>query len=232
MAVANAADSLYAIKRAVFEDKICTADELIEALKADFEGYELLRRRLLAYPKYGQENADADAMAARLSADMSRIYSSYVNRFGGNGKLVILSFIWAPVAGKILAATPDGRKSGIPVAQGITPQGMAMTKGITAAMNSCATMPFELFCGGASTMWDLDENYASEEIIKALFTTFFEKGGHIFQGNTTDVESLIKAQKNPELYPSLIVRVGGYSARFVNLKPELQNDIINRIRHK
>ena len=232
MAVANAADSLYAIKRAVFEDKICTADELIAALKADFEGYELLRRQLLAYPKYGQENADADAMAARLSADMSKNYSSYVNRFGGNGKLVILSFIWAPVAGRILAATPDGRKSGVPVAQGITPQGMAMTKGITAAMNSCTSMPFELFCGGASTMWDLDENYASEEIIKALFTTFFEKGGHIFQGNTTDVESLIKAQKNPELYPSLIVRVGGYSARFVNLKPELQNDIINRIRHK
>ena len=232
MAVANASDSLYAIKRAVFEDKLCTANELIAALRANFEGYGQLHRRLLAYPKYGQENAEADAMAARLSADMSRIYSSYVNRFGGNGKLVILSFIWAPVAGRILAATPDGRKSGVPVAHGVTPQGMAMTKGITAAMNSCATMHFDLFCGGASTMWDLDPSFASEEIIKALFTSFFAQGGHIFQGNTTDVEALIKARENPELYPTLMVRVGGYSARFVNLKPELQDDIINRIRHK
>ncbi len=232
MGLPNAADSLYAIKRAVFEDKICTADELIEALRADFDGYELLHKRLLSLPKYGQEHPEADAMAARLASDMSDIYSSYINRFGGNGKLIILSFIWAPVAGRILAATPDGRRAGVPVAQGITPQGMAMTKGITAAINSCASMPFELFCGGASTMWDLDSNYASEDIIRALFTSFFAQGGHIFQGNTTDVETLIKARENPELYPSLIVRVGGYSARFVNLKKELQDDIINRIRHK
>ena len=92
-------------------------------------------------------------------------------------------------------------------------------------------MPFDLFCGGASTMWDLDSSWASEEIIRALFTTFFERGGHIFQGNTTDVESLIKAQKDPEQYGHLIVRVGGFSARFVTLKKELQDDIINRIRH-
>ena len=228
----NAADSLYAIKRAVFEDKICTANELTEALRADFQGFELLHKRLLSLPKYGQENEDADAMAARLSYDISKIYSSYENRFGGNGKLVILSFIWAPVAGSILAATPDGRRAGVPVAQGVTPQGMAMTKGITAAMNSCTRMPFDVFCGGASTMWDLDSAWASEDIIKTLFSVFFANGGHIFQGNTTDVKALKDAQEHPELYPSLIVRVGGYSARFVNLKKELQDDIINRIRHK
>ena len=231
MGMPNAADSLYAIKRAIFDDKICTADELVLALRADFCGYEALRARLLALPKYGQENSDVDSLASRLFADMSEIYSSYINRFGGNGKLVILSFIWAPVAGRIAAASPDGRRSGIPLAQGVTPQGMAMTKGITAAINSCTSMPFDLFCGGASTMWDLDSSWASEEIIRALFTTFFERGGHIFQGNTTDVESLIKAQKDPEQYGHLIVRVGGFSARFVTLKKELQDDIINRIRH-
>ena len=80
-------------------------------------------------------------------------------------------------------------------------------------------------------MWDFDSKWATEEIIEVLFKTYFEGGGQIFQGNTTPVEDLIKAQEHPEEYPNLLVRVGGYSARFVSLSPELQGDIINRIRH-
>lgn len=229
--IPNAADSLIAIKKAVYDEKICTAGELTDALKADFAGYEALRRRLLALPKFGQENAEADAMASRLCTDLNRIYSSYVNRFGGNGKLVMLTFIWAPTAGALLGATPDGRKAGVPIAHSVTPQSMAMTKGITAAINSCSTLPFELFSGGASTMWDLDSSLASSEIVSSLFMTFFGQGGHIFQGNVTDVEELRRALDTPEQYGHLIVRVGGYSARFVNLSRELQAEIINRMRH-
>ena len=80
-------------------------------------------------------------------------------------------------------------------------------------------------------MWDLDTSITSPEIVSALFMTFFEKGGHIFQGNVTDVEELRRAQAAPEQYGHLIVRVGGYSARFVNLKRELQEEIMNRMRH-
>jgi formate C-acetyltransferase len=107
-----------------------------------------------------------------------------------------------------------------------------MTKGITAAMNSCTSLPFELFSGGASTMWDLDPTLATGEIVKSLFTTFFEQGGQIFQGNVTDVEELKKAQLDPERYGHVIVRVGGYSARFINLRKPLQDEIIARLRHK
>jgi len=230
--VPNAADSLITIKKAVFDEKICTAYELIEALKADFVGYEALRSRLLSLPKYGQDNAEADAMAARLVADIDRPYRSYVNRFGGNGKLVLLTFIWAPTAGALLGASPDGRKAGVPIAHSITPQSSSMTKGITAAMNSCTSLPFELFSGGASTMWDLDPSLATPEIVKSLFLTFFEQGGQIFQGNVTDVEELKKAQLNPEQNKHIIVRVGGYSARFVTLRKENQDEIIARLRHK
>ncbi|MBQ8408059.1 MAG: hypothetical protein IJY39_04270 [Clostridia bacterium] len=229
--VPNAADSLIAIKKAVFDDKLCTANELVEALRADFVGYEALQRKLLALPKFGQENAEADGIASRLCTDLNRIYSSYVNRFGGNGKLVMLTFIWAPTAGHLLGATPDGRRAGVPIAHSVTPQSMAMTKGITAAINSCASLPFELFSGGASTMWDLDASLATPEIVTALFMTFFEQGGHIFQGNVTDVEELRRALDAPEQYGHLIVRVGGYSARFVNLRRDLQEEIINRMRH-
>ena len=162
---------------------------------------------------------------------LRRLYNSYVNRYGGNGKMVMLTFVWAPVVGKMLGATPDGRHAGVPVAQSVTPQSMSMTKGVTAAMNSCTKLPFELFSGGASTMWDLDGSWASTEVIQALFTAFFAKGGQIFQGNVTDAETLIKAQEKPKEYPNLIVRVGGYSARFIWLDKGLQNDIINRVRH-
>jgi formate C-acetyltransferase len=109
---------------------------------------------------------------------------------------------------------------------------MAMTKGITAAINSCTSLPFELFTGGASTMWDLDTNLAKSEIVSSLFMTFFEQGGQMFQGNMTDVEDLIKAQQNPEAYPHLIVRVGGYSARFIWLHKACQDEVISRYRHK
>ena len=107
-----------------------------------------------------------------------------------------------------------------------------MTKGITAAMNSCTSLPFELFSGGASTMWDLDPALATPETVKSLFTTFFEQGGQIFQGNVTDVEELKRAQLDPEHHGHVIVRVGGFSARFVNLEKALQDDIITRLRHK
>ena len=230
--IPNAADALIGIKKAVFDEKICTAEELLEALKANFEGYEPLRRKLLALPKYGQENAEADEIAARLTRDICRPYSSYVNRFGGNGKAVLLTFIWAPAAGNLLGATPDGRKNGVPVAHSVTPQSSSMTKGITAAINSCTSLPFELFSGGASAMWDLDPSIASHEIVESLFTTFFEQGGHIFQGNVTDVEELRRAQSEPEKYPHLIVRVGGYSSRFTSLPKALQDEVINRLRHK
>lgn len=227
----NTADSLIALKTAVYDEKWCTAEELIEALKANFVGYEVLQRKLIALPKYGQENTAADEMAARLCRDFNRIFSNYVNRFGGNGKMVMLTFVWAPAAGALLGATPDGRKAGVPIAHSVTPQSMAMTKGITAAINSCASLPFELFSGGASSMWDLDPSFATPEVVQALFMSFFEQGGHIFQGNVTDEAELRRALDDPEQYRHLIVRVGGYSARFVTLSRDLQEDIINRMRH-
>ena len=81
-------------------------------------------------------------------------------------------------------------------------------------------------------MWDLDPSIVSHEIVESLFTTFFEQGGHIFQGNVTDVEALIRAQAEPEKYPHLIVRVGGYSSRFTSLPRDLQDEVISRFRHK
>ncbi len=227
----NAADSLYAIEQAVFVRKLCGADTLIQALAANFEGHELLQAELRALPKYGQENPEADAMAARLVNDICAIYHMDRNRWGGRGKAVILTFVWAAEAGEMLGAAADGSPAGKPVAQGVTPQSSSMSKGITSAINSCTTLPFTMLNGGASTMWDMNPDWASEAVIQSVFSAFFKQGGQIFQGNMTDVRQLLDAQQSPQEHFSLIVRVGGYSARFVNLSRSLQDEIIARMRH-
>ena len=227
----NVADGLFAIKKAVYEDKICTANELIDALKANFKGFEQLQYKLKKYAKYGVDDDQADQMMNKVSADISDLYLSYKTRHGGKAMPTILTFIYAPHAASKLGATPDGRNAGGLVAHGVTPQSCAMTQGVSAAINSCGKLPFNKFAGGASTMWDFDSNWVNQDIVKAVLKTFIAKGGQIFQGNTTSVQDLLNAKKNPENYSHLMVRVGGYSARFTYLGEELQNEIIQRIRH-
>ena len=227
----DAADALYAIKVAVFEDKICSAQELVSALKADFLGYEKLQAALTALPKYGIDHDGADEMAARLMTDISDCYLQYRNRWGGIGMPVILTFVYGPGTAERLGATACGRNAGKMIAHGITPNSASMTEGFTAAMLSLCKMPTHKFAGGASSMWDFDGAWMSQSVMEAIIKTFLEKNGQIFQGNITSVETLQDAQRHPENYGNLIVRVGGYSARFVNLSAELQNDIINRIHH-
>ena len=227
----SVSDGLYAIKRAVFEDKICTADELIAALKANFVGWERLQARLKALPKYGMDNDDADALAKRVMGDFADMYSSFTTRWGGKGKAIILTFVYSPQVAARIGATADGRNAHSGISHGVTPHSASMKEGVTAAINSCCKMPFEKFTGGASSMWDFDSEWINQELVEALLVSFMEKGGQIFQGNTTAVSELIDAKAHPENYANLIVRVGGYSARFVNLNAALQDEIISRYRH-
>lgn len=227
----DVADGLYAINKAVFEEKFCTADELIAALKADYKGYEALQAYLRALPKYGTNHEEVDALAARIMEDFSNMYLEYETRWGGRGKPIILTFVYSPQAAAKLGARPDGRNAGMGIAHGVTPQSGSMTDGITSAIHSCGKMPHRKFAGGASTMWDFDSAWATEEIIAAVIKTFIDKDCQIFQGNTTPLSELLDARVHPEEHKNLIVRVGGYSARFVTLSPELQEEIITRIRH-
>ena len=201
------------------------------ALADNFVGHEALQARLRALPKYGEDDETADTVAARVCGDFADIFLSYKTRHGGKGLPVILTFVFGAKAGTILGATPDGRKAKGTVAQGLTPYSASMRKGLTAAMNSCLRLPFDKMAGGASTMWDFDSNWACEELMNAVIATFVKGGGQIFQGNTTSVEELLKARECPEDYEHLVVRVGGFSARFVHLDPTVQAEIISRHRH-
>jgi formate C-acetyltransferase len=228
----NLADSLYALRRAVFDrDAFVDAHELLAALRCNFAGAEPLRRRLLALPKYGQGCEEADAMMQRVVRTVGALYEARTNALGGRMKLMIMTFRMAPIAGRALGATADGRLSGTPIAQGITPQNVALTQGLTVAITAHNRLDLQRFRGGASSMLDLDPSIVTTGIVGGLLQAFLAGGGQMFQGNTTPVAELERAMEKPEDFPHLMVRVGGFSARFVALEAELQREIVNRHRH-
>jgi pyruvate-formate lyase len=231
LGIPNLADSLYAIEQAVFVERFVTAGEMLAALRSDFAGREALRARLLALPKFGQRHAGADAMANRAVGVVCDAYDGYRNRHGRRVKPMIMTFMMAPVAGRALGATPDGRRAGEPIAQGLTPQSGAMTQGLTSAMLSANSLDLARFSGGAASMWDLASEFATQDNVRALLQAFLATGGQMFQGNMTDIAELERARREPERHRDLMVRIGGYSGRFVACAPELQDEIIRRRRH-
>jgi pyruvate-formate lyase len=230
--IPNVGDSLYAIKKAVFEDKIFTGKEILDALKADFSGYERIHSYLLNLPKYGSDNAEVDAMVDRVLLSFTDIIKSHRNQHGGHCRPIILGFVWVVSYGQQVGATPDGRRSGMPLAHGLSPQSGSAVKGITAAVNSATRLSLEEVGGGGAMMWDLDLSWATHEVVKPILKTFIKNGGHIFQGNVVPVEKLIEAQNNPTAYRDIIVRVGGYSAVFVTLSKQTQDEIIKRYKYR
>jgi len=228
----TAADSLFAIKKAVFDDGIVSQQALVQALERNFEGDEKLRLRLRAIPKYGQDNDEADAFARRYMDDICAIYESYENRLGGVVKPVVFTFVWANKCAAHLGAMADGSFAHTSVSHGTTPATGSMTAGATAAILSNCKMPMHRFSGGGSSMWDFDPNWINKPLMHGFLSTFLDLGGQMFQGNSSsDPAELIKAQQAPGEYQHLIVRVGGFSARFVDLTRDVQDDIIQRQRH-
>lgn len=231
LAITSAADSLNGIKRAVFDQKFVSAEEMLKALRANFEGYEVLRARLRKLPMFGLEDPQADAMTQRVLRSVCTLATARRTRFGGRLKPMVFNFVWTPGTSAELGARGDGSAAGDTIGHGMTPVSRAMKEGITTAINSSVSLPYECVTGGATTMWDMDNQWINHERMKAILTTFLVKGGMIFQGNTTSIEELEEAIRNPDKYPNLIVRVGGFSARFVTLSADLQREIINRRRH-
>jgi pyruvate-formate lyase len=232
LAITAASDSLSAICRAVYQLRLASASEMLAALRADFVGHEPLRSQLNSLPRFGVEDPLADGMCNRVLQSVGAAAAQQRTRFGGRLKPMIFNFVWTPSASRELAARGDGSLAGAMIGHGMTPHSRAMTRGITAAMNSSLSMDYTCICGGATTMWDVDEQWINADLMKALLKAFLAGGGMIFQGNTTSVAQLEDAYVHPERYPNLIVRVGGFSARFTTLDRDVQHEIIDRRRHQ
>jgi formate C-acetyltransferase len=231
LGIPNVADSLMALKRAIYDEGFCMPEEMLTALRADFVGHETLRARLLALPKYGQDDAEVDALTNKVLHIYTDACNAHVTPHGGRIRPLILGFVWVAQLGLVTGALPDGRKARTPLAHGLAPQGGSATLGLSAAVKSATTLDLREVGGGASMMFDLDPSWATREVVEATLQTFITRGGHIFQGNMADFSRLEDARANPERHRDLMVRVGGFSARFVTLAPEMQEEIINRKRY-
>jgi formate C-acetyltransferase len=225
-------DSLYAIKRAVFDEGRFTGEQVLEALRADFVGHEPVQAYLRSLPKYGSDCEEVDALVDRVLVSFSDVLHTHRNPHGGRCRPIILGFVWVVSHGEQVGAMADGRRSAQPLAHGLSPQSGAAVKGLSAAITSATRLSLDRASGGGAMMWDLDAAWATPEVVKALLQTFVARGGHIFQGNVMSVDRLLEAQRKPEDHPDLLVRVGGYSARFTALSEATQNEIIQRHKYR
>jgi formate C-acetyltransferase len=214
-------------------------DELLEALKQDFEGrYEVLRQVILnKTPKYGEDNDYADEIAKEIVDVMVEIIESYppspVRK--ASRRVYFLPTTAHVYFGKVTGATPDGRKTGVPVSEGVSPVQGSDKKGIAAVFRSVSKCDWDKTGGALLNQKLTPDLLESEENIRKLsqlIRTFFKMGGHHVQFNVVSVELLREAQKRPKDFQDLMVRVAGYSDYFVNLPKGLQEEIITRTEYK
>ncbi len=241
--VSNVANALMAVKQLVYEEKKLAAAEVMAALAADFEneGGEMVRQRLLRAPKYGNDINEVDGLAIRVMLDYQQEMAKYHNsRFGrgpiGGGYAGSTSNISANVPlGSKIGATPDGRKAGEPIAEGVSAVHGTDTRGPTAVLRSVSRLPTIKMVAQLLNLRLSSTALANEAGLKHLVTLLkgFRnlKVWHV-QFNTVDTETLLAAQRNPEQYRDLVVRVAGYSALFVTLDKATQDDIIKRTVHE
>ncbi|MFV0363927.1 MAG: trans-4-hydroxy-L-proline dehydratase [Suipraeoptans sp.] len=229
-------DCLLSIKYNVFEEKTMTMQELIKAMEDDFEGHEYIANQVKnKTPKYGNDDDYADD----IMKDVFKFYHGLVtgrpNMLGGTYRINMLPTTCHVYFGEVMLASPNGRKAHKPVSEGISPEKGADTNGPTAVIKSASKMD-HLQTGGTllNQKFTPDVVKGDEGLMQMsnLVRTYFNMDGHHIQFNVIDKETLINAQKHPDEYKDLIVRVAGYSDHFRNLSKTLQDEIIERTEQK
>ncbi|SIQ22559.1 pyruvate formate lyase family protein [Halanaerobium kushneri] len=223
-------DSLAAIKEAIYDKKTFSAEYLLEMLNDNFKGFEKERRYLLNISKYGNDEAQADRMAARVHEHICNITKKQNQNTCLDSFLVVeINNSANTTLGKFTAATADGRLCRTPLSNANGPvQGMD-TQGITALINSLTQMRCDIHAGIAQNFKFSKKLFNKERNkLKQLLYTYFDLGGSQCNISVVNKEDLEKAMLEPEKYQNIVVRVGGYTARFVDLEQGVQKDIIGR----
>lgn len=238
IALANAIDCLGAIREVVYQKRQATLEEVAKACAADFSGSERLRARLVAAPKHGNDDPRLDdvvRLVERLRDEpMKEICRDPRDgRPFGNCHVVRSA---AVTMGRVTPATPDGRRAGTPLATSVASSVGCERTGPTAVLNSiCKLSPAKSWqCGYQANIRfhsGMIADAAQREKLRAMLNVYFANGGQELQINVVDTATLRAAQKNPEQYRDLVVRVAGFSEFFVNLTPDMQEEIIARTEH-
>lgn len=229
-------DCLAAIKYHVFDEKTMSMGGLLDALKHNFDGQEVIRQRLLnKTPKYGNDDDYADDILVDVFNSFYNLVNGRKNTRGGTYRVNYLSTTCHVYFGSVVGATPDGRKAWEPLSEGISPVQGADRKGPTAVIKSAARID-HVRTGGTL----LNQKFAPKVLegedginnLAKLVRSYFKLDGHHIQFNVVSADTLREAQKHPEKHKDLIVRVAGYSDYFCDLTEPLQNEIIARTEHE
>lgn len=228
---ANAADALTAIKTVVFDRQSFTLSEVVAAANSNFESEfaKNIQRALLNAPKFGNDDPVADDVAVELHEHVCNEVRDSASRHGLDSYLVVIinnqtNTDW----GRGTAASYDGRKQGMYMAPGNNPQSGADKNGPTAMLNSLSKLVCDIHAGSVQNIKFEQKMFTNRDIISSLFKTYFDQGGNQLMVTVVGKEELQDAYNNPEKYPNLVVRVGGFSAKYVRLDRDVQLEILNR----
>ncbi len=223
----NVVDSLLAIKKLCFEDKKYTFRELLSAIRSNWEGYEDMRTDAIRCHGWGDGSAEASELAARFNTDLFDMASKQKAPFGDKVVIAHLTYTEVRWWGLKTLATPDGRKDGEYIAQGLTPSRLKKIPSATSVINSLSHIDSTEISGN-SVINIILPNKTTVDTCEAFLRAAAGSAMQSLQLNCTSREQLLDAQKNPEKYPTLIVRVCGFSAKFTSLSPEWQEEVLTR----
>ena len=227
----NAADSLTAIKKMVFDDKLISAERLVAALDNNFNGYEKEHKMLKECPKYGNDDQYADDIMVELHDFMCNTIRDQRERTNLDWYLnVLINNKQNTILGRWVGASADGRKAGREMANGNTPAGGNDKKGITALINSLVKPSHAIHAGAVQNMrFGSDVFTCERDRLEVLLYTYFKKGGAQAMITVINRGDLEKALVEPEKYKDMFVRIGGFSARYIDLPRDVQLEILSRV---
>lgn len=233
--VADLINSMAAVRQLVFEEKTVAMGDLCDALADNFNGYEAIRELCVNADKYGNDNPKVDDIASEMFTFFADEIEQYSSKFG---KMTpgILPVTGNIAFGKDVGALPSGRLAWKPLADGLSPSGGTDLEGPTSVMKSVSKIPHARFVQGTLLNMKVEPEFVATDNGKAqmiaLLKSMCTLGIHHMQFNVISREKLLLAQKNPEEYRDLLIRVAGYTAYFVELDKEVQDDIIGRTTQK
>jgi pyruvate formate-lyase/glycerol dehydratase family glycyl radical enzyme len=236
IALGTAADSLAAIRKLVYQDRRVEMRQLVQALRANFEGHEPLRLTLVhKAPKYGNDDPAADALAREISRFWTERVFRQTSPTGKRYRGGYLSWNYWIAYAPLTAATPDGRRRGQYLSNAVCPVNGADRKGPTAVIKSVGYLDLVTAPNGASHTMSFSPSLLrtaeGRAKLKGLLRAYDRVGGTCVQINVIDAETLRAAQRRPDEYRNLLVRVTGYNAYFVGLGKEIQDELIARESH-
>ncbi len=230
-------DSMHHIKQVVYEEKMMSLPDFIKVLNSDFTEQEILRQKLLSkYEKWGNDQAEVDDLACQLWDVFTREVAKHAPLRGGRYSAGAYSMGVHVMEGFFTRPTADGRKAFEPISNSLSPVNGAPRTGLTAVLNSVAKLNYQYAANGVAVNVRIHpQNLEKEEDLEKfywLFKTYFQNGGMQIQPTVVSTETLRDAQKSPEKYKDLIVKVGGYNATYVDLGAPIQNEIISRLENR